>query len=88
MEEFKIPKDGKMVKLHFKEGIAMLREAGKEVDDFEDLSTENENYWVNWFVKNTTPTFTFWTNFHLPLDHSTPCQILKIQDTPTLMISL
>ncbi|EMG48614.1 DPS1 Aspartate--tRNA ligase [Candida maltosa Xu316] len=42
VEEFKIPKDGKMVKLHFKEGIAMLREAGKEVDDFEDLSTENE----------------------------------------------
>ncbi|KAI3404857.2 DPS1 [Candida oxycetoniae] len=42
VEDFKIPKDGKMVKLHFKEGIAMLREAGKEVDDFEDLSTENE----------------------------------------------
>ncbi|EER36044.1 aspartyl-tRNA synthetase [Candida tropicalis MYA-3404] len=42
VEEFKIPKDGKMVKLHFKEGIAMLREAGKDVDDFEDLSTENE----------------------------------------------
>ena len=40
-----------MVKLHFKEGIAMLREAGKEVDDFEDLSTEMKNYWVNWFVK-------------------------------------
>lgn len=38
VEEFKI----NMVKLHFKEGIAMLREAGKEVDDFEDLSTENE----------------------------------------------
>lgn len=42
VEEFKLPKDGKMVKLHFKEGIAMLRAAGKEVDDFEDLSTENE----------------------------------------------
>lgn len=42
VEEFKIPEDGKMVKLHFKEGIAMLRAAGKEVDDFEDLSTENE----------------------------------------------
>lgn len=42
VEEFKIPKDGKMVKLHFKEGIQMLRDAGKEVDDFEDLSTENE----------------------------------------------
>ncbi|RLV90082.1 Aspartate--tRNA ligase cytoplasmic [Spathaspora sp. JA1] len=42
VEDFKLPADGKMVKLHFKEGIAMLREAGKEVDDFEDLSTENE----------------------------------------------
>lgn len=42
VEEFKLPADGKMVRLHFKEGIAMLREAGKEVDDFEDLSTENE----------------------------------------------
>lgn len=44
VEEFKLPKDGKMVKLHFKEGIAMLRAAGKEVDDFEDLSTENEKF--------------------------------------------
>ena len=77
-----------MVKLHFKEGIAMLREAGKEVDDFEDLSTENEKLLGKLVRENTTPTFTFWTNFHLPLDHSTPCQILKIQDTPTLMISL
>lgn len=42
VEEFKLPEDGKMVRLHFKEGIAMLRGAGKEVDDFEDLSTENE----------------------------------------------
>lgn len=42
VEEFKFPEDGKMVKLHFKEGIKLLREAGKEVDDFEDLSTENE----------------------------------------------
>lgn len=42
VEDFKLPEDGKMVKLHFKDGIAMLRAAGKEVDDFEDLSTENE----------------------------------------------
>ncbi|RKP29725.1 aspartyl-tRNA synthetase [Metschnikowia bicuspidata] len=42
VEEFNLPADGKMVKLHFSEGIAMLREAGKDVDDFEDLSTENE----------------------------------------------
>lgn len=42
VEDFKLPPNGKMVKLHFKEGVAMLREAGKEMDDFEDLSTENE----------------------------------------------
>ncbi|KAH3666817.1 hypothetical protein OGAPHI_003266 [Ogataea philodendri] len=42
VEEFKLPKDGKMVVLHYKEGIQMLRDAGKDVDDYEDLSTENE----------------------------------------------
>lgn len=42
VEEFKLPKDGKMVRIPFKEGIALLREAGKDVDDFEDLSIENE----------------------------------------------
>lgn len=42
VEDFKLPKDGKMIRIHYKEGIAMLREAGKEIDDFEDLSTENE----------------------------------------------
>lgn len=44
VEEFKLPKDGKMVRIPFKEGIAMLKEAGKDVDDFEDLSTENEKF--------------------------------------------
>lgn len=42
VEEFKLPADGKMVRLHFKDGVAMLREAGKDVGDFDDLSTENE----------------------------------------------
>lgn len=42
MEEFKLPEDGKVVKLTYKEGVALLREAGKEIGDFEDLSTENE----------------------------------------------
>lgn len=42
VEEFKLPEDGKMVRLHYKEGIQLLREAGKELGDFEDLSTENE----------------------------------------------
>ncbi|AOA61483.1 Aspartate--tRNA ligase, cytoplasmic [Komagataella phaffii CBS 7435] len=44
VEEFKLPKDGKMVRIPFKEGIKLLRENGKEVDDFEDLSTENEKF--------------------------------------------
>ncbi|CCE65334.1 hypothetical protein TPHA_0K02010 [Tetrapisispora phaffii CBS 4417] len=43
VEEFKLPKDGKMIKLTFKEGIEMLRASGKtEVGDYDDLSTENE----------------------------------------------
>ena len=37
VEEFKMPKDGKVLRLEFKEGIKMLREAGKEVEDLEDL---------------------------------------------------
>lgn len=42
VHEFKLPKDGKMVRIPFKEGIAMLRADGREVDDYEDLNTENE----------------------------------------------
>ncbi|ANB14525.1 aspartate--tRNA ligase DPS1 [Sugiyamaella lignohabitans] len=43
VEEFKLPKDGKMVRLHFKEGIQLLREVGGvDVPDLEDLSTEHE----------------------------------------------
>ncbi|KAG0138575.1 hypothetical protein HOY82DRAFT_595728 [Tuber indicum] len=42
VEEFKVPKDGKVLRLTFKQGIAMLREAGHEVPDLEDLSTEME----------------------------------------------
>ncbi|KAG0669309.1 aspartate--tRNA ligase dps1 [Maudiozyma exigua] len=44
IEDFKLPKDGKMIKLTYKEGIEMLREAGVEVGDYEDLSTENEKF--------------------------------------------
>ena len=43
VEDFKLPADGKMVRLNYKEGIEMLRAAGKtELSDCEDLSTENE----------------------------------------------
>ena len=37
VEEFKVPENGKMVRLTFAEGIAMLREAGAEVGDYDDL---------------------------------------------------
>ncbi|KAH3670339.1 hypothetical protein WICMUC_004835 [Wickerhamomyces mucosus] len=44
VEEFKLPKDGKIIRLHFKEGIELLRTKGgrTDIDDFEDLSTEDE----------------------------------------------
>lgn len=42
IEEFKIPKDGQVLRIKFKEGISMLREAGYELPDLEDLSTEME----------------------------------------------
>ena len=45
VEEFKLPEDGKMVKINYKEAIEMLRAAGKtEIGDYEDLSTENERF--------------------------------------------
>ncbi|CCE79254.1 Piso0_001306 [Millerozyma farinosa CBS 7064] len=44
VEDFKLPKDGKIIKLEYKDAVAMLREAGKEIGDFEDLSTENEKF--------------------------------------------
>ncbi|KAK9481330.1 aspartyl-tRNA synthetase [Lipomyces japonicus] len=44
VEEFKFPKDGKILRLTFKEGIALLREAGRDLPEFEDLNTENEKF--------------------------------------------
>ncbi|KAK9378778.1 aspartyl-tRNA synthetase [Kockiozyma suomiensis] len=44
VEEFKFPKDGKMVRIPFKEGIAMLREAGRDLPELEDLNTDNERF--------------------------------------------
>ncbi|CAN6674559.1 hypothetical protein TRVA0_056S00782 [Trichomonascus vanleenenianus] len=42
-EEFKLPKNGKMVRLHFKEGLQLLKEVGGvELPPYEDLSTEHE----------------------------------------------
>ena len=44
VEDFKLPADGKMVRIQYKEGIQMLKDAGKEIGDFDDLSTENEKF--------------------------------------------
>lgn len=42
VEEFKLPKDGRMVRIPFKEGIQMLRDHGVDLPELEDLNTENE----------------------------------------------
>lgn len=45
VEEFKLPADGKMVRITFAEGIQMLRDAGRDdVDEYEDLSTDQEKH--------------------------------------------
>lgn len=42
VEEFKLPEAGKVPRLKFPEGIKMLRDAGEEIGDFDDLSTPQE----------------------------------------------
>lgn len=42
VEEFKLPEAGKVPRLHWKEGIQMLRDAGEEIGDWDDLSTPQE----------------------------------------------
>lgn len=37
IEDFKLPEDGKVPIIPFKEGVKMLREAGEELGDYEDL---------------------------------------------------
>ena len=37
VEEFKVPESGKMLRLTFAEGVAMLRQAGEQLDEYEDL---------------------------------------------------
>jgi aspartyl-tRNA synthetase len=38
IDEFKLPESGKVPRIPFKEGIAMLREAGEELGDYDDLT--------------------------------------------------
>jgi aspartyl/asparaginyl-tRNA synthetase len=42
VEPFKLPEEGKVPRLEFSEGIKMLREAGEELNDYDDLSTPQE----------------------------------------------
>jgi aspartyl/asparaginyl-tRNA synthetase len=38
IDDFKLPESGKVPRIPFKEGIAMLREAGEELNDYDDLT--------------------------------------------------
>ncbi|KAF2654109.1 aspartyl-tRNA synthetase [Lophiostoma macrostomum CBS 122681] len=44
VDEFKLPESGKVPRIPFQEGIKMLREAGEELGDFDDLSTPQEKH--------------------------------------------
>ncbi|KAF1952604.1 aspartyl-tRNA synthetase [Byssothecium circinans] len=44
VEEFKLPESGKVPRIPFQEGIKMLREAGEELNDYDDLSTPQEKH--------------------------------------------
>jgi aspartyl-tRNA synthetase len=38
VDEFKLPESGKVPRISFQEGIKMLREAGEELGDYDDLT--------------------------------------------------
>ncbi|KAI9843171.1 MAG: hypothetical protein M1838_002746, partial [Thelocarpon superellum] len=44
VEEFKLPEDGKMLRLNFVEGMAMLRAAGEDISDHDDMTTPQERH--------------------------------------------
>jgi aspartyl-tRNA synthetase len=44
VEEFKLPESGNVPRIPFKEGIKMLREAGEELGDYDDLTTPQEKH--------------------------------------------
>ena len=37
VEEFKLPEEGRVPRVQFSEGVKMLREAGVEINDYDDL---------------------------------------------------
>ncbi|ORY09190.1 aspartyl-tRNA synthetase [Clohesyomyces aquaticus] len=44
VEEFKLPESGKVPRIPFTEGIQMLRDAGEELGDYDDLTTPQEKH--------------------------------------------
>ena len=43
IEDFRLPEEGhRAPRLHYSEGVTMLREAGNQMGDYDDLSTSNE----------------------------------------------
>lgn len=44
VEEFKLPESGKVPVITFQEGIKMLRDAGEELGDYDDLTTPQEKH--------------------------------------------
>ncbi|KAL6712528.1 hypothetical protein ACN47E_000405 [Coniothyrium glycines] len=42
VDDFKLPESGKVPRIPFQEGIKMLREAGEELGDYDDLTTPQE----------------------------------------------
>ncbi|KAF2021919.1 aspartyl-tRNA synthetase [Aaosphaeria arxii CBS 175.79] len=42
VDEFKLPEAGKVPRIPFSEGIQMLRDAGEDLNDYDDLSTPQE----------------------------------------------
>ncbi|KAF2192502.1 aspartyl-tRNA synthetase-like protein [Zopfia rhizophila CBS 207.26] len=44
VEDFKLPESGKVPRIPFTEGIKMLREAGEELGDYDDLTTPQEKH--------------------------------------------
>ncbi|KAF2476313.1 aspartyl-tRNA synthetase [Lindgomyces ingoldianus] len=44
VDEFKLPESGKVPRIPFMEGIKMLREAGEELGDYDDLTTPQEKH--------------------------------------------
>jgi len=75
VEEFKLPEAGKVPRLEFKEGVKMLREAGVEIGDYDDLR-------YAFSTKSHTPKLTLAT-LSAPLRKNTSAAWCSRSTTPT-----